>query len=374
MFGDVSTKKCLEILLDHERDDLVQLQRTFDKEFDHSEYETLVKKLVKASVALYINGISSTIPDARKQTLSVKHDLLVLFLDKELPDWRHHMHRTLKNNITNILKLFLGQCQLDLSVFYLIDNTIDNPSIVVAYHDFINSHFLKSYTGGRIYNLYYSKKCKPIQSGSEITEEADEEKQRHRRNDVDRKRRMGALENELRRMRSFSDFIKSGKRMRIYQASSSQNMFIFSDDELRICVPPIESMMRGLGGIIQVDYRVNVFLASYLDTLQAFIPTFNDFELAKKEGMFEMSMVYHDFKRLCGNTYVQVDDYDEYLYTFVVHANKYFYQYFNAFWRDLVNKLMFEPVTFYLTLMATIFSICSLIQVLQNAKIIPPIN
>ncbi|RCI05913.1 hypothetical protein CU098_012458 [Rhizopus stolonifer] len=162
--------------------------------------------------------------------------------------------------------------------------------------------------------------------------------------------------------------------MKIFQAASSSfNMFVITNDELLICLPPIESMMKGMKGIISVDYRINVFLASYLGTLAALIPTFEDFELAQKEGMFEPEMKYSEFKSLCANSFLEVEDYDEHLYLFVLNANKYFYQYFNALWRDLTNKLMFEPVSFYLTLMATIFSLLSLIQVLQNAKIIPPL-
>lgn len=366
MSRQLPDEKCFQNLPQEEVNELIKLQSRFNGAYNLNEYEILVDTLVKASLAI-ANGTMSTTIDVRRALLSVKEDCLIIYLDRELPQWKQHMEHTLKFNILNLLKLFLRKCQLDLSVFFLIDNTIKHSEVTSAYHDYVASYYLKSHKGGRIYNIFYDKKCKPMKEDDEsiITIIPT--------TIVPKKKIVSQIENELKRMRSFSDFIRSRKRMRICQASSSHNMFIITTEELKICVPPLDSIMRGLGGIVSVDYRINVFLATYLGTLAAFIPTFQDFELAQKEGMFETDMQYCDFKNFCTTTSVHVEDYDEYLFDFVVSANDYFYQYFNAFWRDLTNKLMFEPVTFYLTFMATVFSLLSLIQVLQNAKIIPPL-
>ncbi|CEP11005.1 hypothetical protein [Parasitella parasitica] len=367
MSGQLPNEKCFQTLPPEEVNALVELQSRFDGAYDSNEYEVLVDTLVKASLAIASGTMSTTI-DVRRALLSVKEEFLIIYLDRELPPWKQYMENTLKHTVLNLARLFLRKCQLDFSVFYLIDNTIKHPEIISAYHDHVARFYLKSHEGGRVYNIFYNKKCRPLKEddGSSTTTVIPTAV-------LPKKRVVSQIENELKKMRSFSDFIKSRKRMRIYQASSSHNMFIITTEELKICVPPLDSIMRGLGGIISVDYRINVFLATYLGTLAAFIPTFQDFELAQKEGMFETDMRYCDFKNFCTSSFVPVEDYDEHLFNFVVSANEYFYQYFNAFWRDLTNKLMFEPVSFYLTFMATVFSLLSLIQVLQNAKIIPPL-
>ncbi|KAG1083173.1 hypothetical protein G6F42_022305 [Rhizopus arrhizus] len=369
MSHQLPDEKCFLNLPQEETNKLVELQSRFDGAYDSKEYETLVNTLVNASLAIIDGTMSSTI-DVRRALLSVKEDCLIIYLDRELPQWKQSMENTLKHNILNLLRMFLRKCRLDLSVFFLIDNTIKNPDITAAYHDFIAEFYLKSHKGYRVYNIFYDKKCKPLKEDNESTVSTATIIPT---SIVPKRRVVSQIENELKKMRSFSDFIRSRKRMRIYQASSSHNMFIITTEELKICVPPLDSIMRGLGGIVSVDYRINVFLATYLGTLSAFIPTFQDFEMAQKEGMFETDMRYCDFKNFCTSSFVHVEDYDEYLFNFVVSANEYFYQYFNAFWRDLTNKLMFEPVIFYLTFMATVFSLLSLIQVLQNAKIIPPL-
>ncbi|KAI8060640.1 uncharacterized protein B0P05DRAFT_640639 [Gilbertella persicaria] len=349
---------CFKNLSKTQQVELYKLYKKFNKPYVQVNYDNLVKALELASIEVSMKSQFDQVLDVYKESLQVKYDVLILFLDTALPAWIEYIESTLSNNILNIIKLFLNEHHLDLSVFYLIDKKIKHAEIIMAYHDFVGTYFLKSCTGIRIYSLFYGKKCRPINF---INDKAD-------------KKRNSELENELKRMRSFSDFLRSRKRMKIFQAASSSfNMFVITNDELLICLPPIESMMKGMKGIISVDYRINVFLASYLGTLTALIPTFEDFELAQKEGMFEPEMKYSEFKSLCANSFLEVEDYDEHLYLFVLNANKYFYQYFNALWRDLTNKLMFEPVSFYLTLMATIFSLLSLIQVLQNAKIIPPL-
>lgn len=362
-------EKCFQNLPQEEVSELIELQSRFNGAYDSKEYETLVDTLVNASLAIANGTMSSTI-DVRRALLSVKEDCIIIYLDRELPQWKQHMENTLKHNVLNLLRMFLRKCRLDLSVFFLIDNTIKNPDITAAYHDFVAHFYLKSHKGCLVYNIFYDKKCRPLKEEDESTASSTTIIPT---SIVPKRKGVSQIENELKRMRSFSDFIQSRKRMRIYQASSSHNMFIITTEELKICVPPLDSIMRGLGGIVSVDYRINVFLATYLGTLSAFIPTFQDFEMAQKEGMFESDMRYCDFKNFCTSSFVHVEDYDEYLFNFVVSANEYFYQYFNAFWRDLTNKLMFEPVSFYLTFMATVFSLLSLIQVLQNAKIIPPL-
>ncbi|KAL0140668.1 hypothetical protein V8B55DRAFT_1587537 [Mucor lusitanicus] len=330
-------EKCFQNLPQEEVSELIELQSRFNGAYDSKEYETLVDTLVNASLAIANGTMSSTI-DVRRALLSVKEDCLIIYLDRELPQWKQHMENTLKHNVLNLLRMFLRKCRLDLSVFFLIDNTIKNPDITAAYHDFVAHFYLKSHKGCLVYNIFYDKKCRPLKEEDESTA-------------------------------SSTTIIPTSI---VPKRKGPQHVY-HHYRRAQDCVPPLDSIMRGLGGIVSVDYRINVFLATYLGTLSAFIPTFQDFEMAQKEGMFESDMRYCDFKNFCTSSFVHVEDYDEYLFNFVVSANEYFYQYFNAFWRDLTNKLMFEPVSFYLTFMATVFSLLSLIQVLQNAKIIPPL-
>jgi hypothetical protein len=110
--------------------------------------------------------------------------------------------------------------------------------------------------------------------------------------------------------------------------------------------------------------------------LLSFIPNEANFDQAKADSFFDKCDIdWKGFLHLTdGMTGRRCERYTEDMYLFVKQANKYFYNFTDAFLKDMHDKMIFEPVTFYFAVISFVFSFLSLIQVLQAANIIPALG
>jgi hypothetical protein len=240
------------------------------------------------------------------------------------------------NNVLCIIKMIVCCDKLDCSIFYILDRIIDAET-ALQYNAYLNYSFRYAASPGeRFYDRFYKLKWKENDSN---------------------------FNNAFKKFRSYSDFKRAKMPTRF------GNWIEAGFDPLmthRIHVLYLQSLALNIiyriSSIVLCDYHVYNYFHCYLAVLNRLIPDRDSFEKAELNGFFDKTDIdWKGFFLLTdGVTRGEVKFYHDEVYQFLTQANVYFYDYSGAFIRDLHDKMVFEPVTFYFAVITFIFFPCYL--------------
>lgn len=247
--------------------------KSYNDEYDKDTYEQLLDHLVDASKAvgrsLRPDQPSSSIS---RSNLETKSQAVISHLQRSYPSWQTCIIQTMGNNALNIIRLVVNHYSLDCWIFYIIDRTIPNQQLIEDYHEFILRRFFRSTGTTRFYDLFYEQNISV----------------------PDKIFRKG-----LHKFRPYCDFVHARKKIIPFDRTNSLQAFFFTAECLHIQRPMFRPIQRMLG-ISNSDYHVFGYICTYLFTLSAFIPSQEEFNLAKSNRLLDNAEIcWEDSFKLC---------------------------------------------------------------------------